>query len=300
MAKKRNGLPVLKGNKLFDFAGAKKRGTSAHITKLNLRHKSKVEPSHIADYLREQAGKLKASSLKTLAFGLKKAYTDGLGDECNYDTKYKIDQALSEFTKKSRYIGDPVTKAAPIEQIKKLCERAGIRTGLIAEFLTATGIRVSEALNIKSSDMVKHEDHYVLYGIAKGGRPHTFKAPPGLVEDILSSFGGKKYFFETRGGKKYSRQEVYNMICKSSQYHLGHKITPHMLRHSWASYMVAKYPEDLSGIQKQGAWQSIETLYNVYVHNKLDVSKLPVLRDRSALRLVTQASIHDKQLRLSL
>ncbi len=288
-----NGTSAVEAAKLTDFADAKKRGTSAHIIKLNTRHDDKVRPSDIVFYLQELSYKskpLKDSSLKTLAFGLKKAYIEGLGDRYSLEIKYKIDQAFLEFTKRNSYKGDPVTKSIPISEICKLCDKTGLRTALLIDFLSTTGIRVSEALNIKLSDIVKYDNHYVLYGTAKGGRAHTFKAPINVIEGSRIIFRGSKYLFETSGGKKYSRQEVYNMIAKSSLYHLGYRITPHMLRHSWATHMVSKYPEDLAGIQKQGAWQSIDTLYRIYVHNTLDVSKLPVLMDYSSLRIMPQAS----------
>ncbi len=290
-----NGTSAVEAAKLTEFADAKKRGTSAHIIKLNARHDNKVKPDNISTYLQEvgfrNSKPLKTSSLKTLAFGLKKAYIDGLGDKYNLEVKYKIDKALLEFTKKNHYKGDAVTKNIPILEIRKLCEKTGLRTALLIDFLCTTGIRVSQALDIKLSDIIKHNDHYVIYSTAKGGRPHTFKAPINVIEGARIVFRGSKYLFETSGGKKYSRQEVYNMISKSSLYHLGYRITPHMLRHSWATHMVSEYPGDIPGIQKQGAWKSIDTLYRIYVHNTLDVSKLPVLMDYSFFQATPQASV---------
>jgi integrase/recombinase XerD len=120
---------------------------------------------------------------------------------------------------------------------------AGIRDRAILELLYASGLRVSELVSLQQADVDLHAGMLVCYG--KGGKerrvPIGKSAIHWLQQYHLSKVeaGGAKLrlLFEYRG-KPLTRQFVWSMI-KSYATNLGAKnVSPHTLRHSFATHLL--------------------------------------------------------------
>ena len=129
-------------------------------------------------------------------------------------------------------------------QVPKLNTALGQRDRLLLEMLYATGVRVSELVNIKVSD-INGEEIKVL---GKGNKERIVEFGD-YAESILELYLNEGYkslnvkkseylFLNNRGGKLTTRGVRYildNIINKTT---IDKKISPHMLRHTFATHLL--------------------------------------------------------------
>lgn len=123
----------------------------------------------------------------------------------------------------------------------------GVRNRMILELLFASGIRVSEAVNIKIQDIDFKNREIKILGKGKKTRIVYFNMTCQKVmskyviearQDLLK---GKKcdYLFVNHLGNQLTRRGVHDiiekLIMKSS---IKHKISPHTLRHTFATLLL--------------------------------------------------------------
>jgi len=153
----------------------------------------------------------------------------------------------------------------------------GIRDRAILETLYATGMRVSEVVNLKK-DNVNLEIGF-LRCIGKGNKERVIplgkKAIAGITRYLEVSrpkLLGKKeadYLFLSRFGRKTSRQSLWKMIKKyAKQAHIKKPIKPHIMRHSFATHLL-EHGADLRSVQEMLGHSSISTT-QIYTHINKD------------------------------
>ena len=153
----------------------------------------------------------------------------------------------------------------------------GIRDRAILETLYATGMRVSEVVNLKK-DNVNLEIGF-LRCIGKGNKERVIplgkKAIAGITRYLEVSrpkLLGKKeadYLFLSRFGRKTSRQSLWKMIKKyAKQAHIKKPIKPHIMRHSFATHLL-EHGADLRSVQEMLGHSSISTTH-IYTHINKD------------------------------
>lgn len=156
----------------------------------------------------------------------------------------------------------------------------GERNRTILETLYACGLRVSELINLKISDLFFDEGFIRVIGKGNKQRfvPIYIKAQKHIqfyIRDIRIHIIPKKGFEDTvflnRRGGALSRQMIF-MILKEATMNaqITKKISPHTLRHSFATHLLENNA-DLRVIQQMLGHESITTT-EVYVH--LDKSHL--------------------------
>lgn len=136
-------------------------------------------------------------------------------------------------------------------------ENKGIRDKAMLELLYATGIRVSELINLDVSD-VNLSMKFIRCSGTKKERivPMGNKAHAALTEylekarDVMIKSKDEKALFVNCSGVRLSRQGFWKLI-KHYQKTAGieHEITPHTLRHSFAAHLVEN-GADLHAIQE--------------------------------------------------
>lgn len=151
-----------------------------------------------------------------------------------------------------------------------------IRNRAMLEILYATGLRVSELINLKFSNINVNEGF--LRVIGKGSKeriiPFGEKAKNFLVAYLNIRKPRKDEsdsVFISRLGKKLSRVEFWRQlknIAKNAG--INKNITPHVLRHSFASHLLAG-GADIRFVQEMLGHSSIATT-QIYTH--LDNDKL--------------------------
>jgi integrase/recombinase XerD len=149
----------------------------------------------------------------------------------------------------------------------------GYRDSLILENLYASGMRISELINIKLSDIDPNRNIIKVFG--KGSKERFVPIHDKLANSIKqwllirheyfvkSSDNG--YLYLNRNGGKLTRQYVWLMIKKvCADLKLPGNVSPHTLRHSFATHLLSG-GADLRTIQIFLGHENISTT-EIYTH----------------------------------
>lgn len=146
-----------------------------------------------------------------------------------------------------------------------------LRDIAVVEMLFATGARVCEIAGLKEKDVDTKEGIVRIMG--KGARERVVQVGSQEVLEILQRYYGANQseitecgnFFVNRRGGAMSEQSIRNMLHSyQERAHLPGNITPHMFRHSVATYLLEE-EVDIAYIQKLLGHSSIKTT-QIYVH----------------------------------
>ena len=137
------------------------------------------------------------------------------------------------------------------EKIKKMIESTeNIKHKLIIKLFYSSGLRLQELIDLKRKNI--DFDRNLIYIIkGKGKKDRITLISENLKLDLLKYYSNynfsTEYIFEGRNGKytKKSVQKVLDSLSKK----IGTKITPHMLRHSFATHLLEQ-GTDIRHIQK--------------------------------------------------
>ncbi len=163
------------------------------------------------------------------------------------------------------------------EEVEKLLDspdttqETGLRDKVMLEVLYATGLRVSELIHVKLNDI--NLDVGVLTTLGKGSKERTIPIGKSAIEWIrkylpvrhkLLRDATTAYLFTTTKGQPLTRQAFWKLIVEyGKQAKLGH-ITPHLLRHSFATHLLEN-GADLRSVQMMLGHQDISTT-QIYTH----------------------------------
>ncbi len=178
-------------------------------------------------------------------------------------------------------VGRSLPKYLSEEDVALLLEEAGKsgtaesrRDANILELLYATGLRVSELVSLNVQDIDFQESYIRCWG--KGSKERIVyahdKALNGLQEYLagprMSLVGSRKdetALFVNHRGERLTRQWVWNILkTYSKKAGINQKITPHTLRHSFATHLLQK-GASLRHVQELLGHSSISTT-QVYTH----------------------------------
>jgi len=149
----------------------------------------------------------------------------------------------------------------------------GIRDKAVLETLYATGMRVSEAVNLKTQNV--NLDVGFLRCIGKGNKERIIPLGKKAIGSIKRYIGAARaeqlkkkeseFLFLSRLGKKISRQSLWKMIKKyAKQARIKKPIKPHILRHSFATHLLER-GADLRSVQEMLGHANISTT-QIYTH----------------------------------
>jgi len=150
----------------------------------------------------------------------------------------------------------------------------GERNRTIFETIYSCGLRVSEAITLKKSDLFFEEGFIRVLGkgnkeryvpIHENAQRYIKRYQKAIRSHILPQKSFEDTLFLNRRGKGLSRQMIF-MILKdlALKIDLKKKISPHTLRHSFATHLLQN-GADLRAIQQMLGHESITTT-EVYVH----------------------------------
>lgn len=237
----------------------------------NFTNISKTDKKTVNNYLRYlYERKLNKNSICRKLSSIRGLYNYLVKEEILIDNPFntitnpKKEQYLPKFLNNSDMdkLFETCEDTTPIEQ----------RDSLIIELLYATGIRVSELVNIKIKDIDTKEKTIKILG--KGSKEriviynnHTSEALQKYLNDGYDEFNKKNsgYLILNKNGDKLSDRYIRNIIDKKiRKAGINTKISPHTIRHTFATDMLEE-GADLVTVKELLGHESLNTT-SIYTH----------------------------------
>ena len=153
-------------------------------------------------------------------------------------------------------------------EIKAMIDSApNIKHRCILELLYSGGLRRSELLNLKISD-IDSDRMVIKVNDAKGNKDRYTLLSQTMLQDLRLYFREwkpKKFLFEGRKGEMYGGSSVLAIVKQASELaKINKKVSPHTLRHSFATHLL-EAGTDLRHIQILLGHNSTKTT-EIYTH----------------------------------
>lgn len=185
---------------------------------------------------------------------------------------------------------------ASLSSLSRIQYKHSLRDAAVIEVFFATGARVYEISNIRVENINLNSGLIRIMG--KGGKERYIQISNTAVLDILRKYYAENepeikksgYFFINNRGNRYTEQSIRLMLKKYTlKAGIQRKITPHMFRHSFATYLIEE-GVDVSCVQQILGHSSIKTT-QIYIHvaAKKQADILRELHPRNNMNIVKVA-----------
>lgn len=239
-----------------------------------------ITPAHLADFLEAiNAMGLSAHSQSRIISGLKAFY------------KYLIYENIMEVNPMALVdtprLGRKLPDTLEIHEIDELfnaidhSKKEGPRNRAILETLYSCGLRVSELINLRLSNL--HFEAGFLRVIGKGNKERLVPIGSSALKYIkiyidevrrhqVIQKGEEDMVFLNRRGKRLTRVMIFTIIKNlTATAGLNKQVSPHTFRHSFATHMI-EGGADLRAVQEMLGHESITTT-EIYTHLDRDYLK---------------------------
>jgi len=168
-------------------------------------------------------------------------------------------------------------KVLAIEDIKKILNSIqNLKHKTLISTIYSCGMRISEALNIKISD-IDSKRMMVRIENSKGNRDREVMLSQNLLmllREYYKVYKPKKYIFEGQKGGKYTARSAENILKKAlKDSKINKNASLHTLRHSYATHLIEQ-GTDIRIVQELLGHKNIKTT-QIYTHIT-DIRKLKV------------------------
>ena len=157
----------------------------------------------------------------------------------------------------------------PLKNDSKAQQKKKIKIRCLIEILYSTGLRVSELINLKVQDINLKKRALVVFG--KGGKERkayfTSKTAKSIIDWINCGSDKEKYLFPSHSVSGHITRDSVNKILTEISGELGfskNQLTPHKLRHAFATHMLNK-GADIRVIQQLLGHANVSTT-EIYTH----------------------------------
>lgn len=236
-----------------------------------------ISPIHVSEeiiqqFIYEMASQVNPRSQSRLISGLKSFFNYLIFEDYRNDTPLE----LIEVPKTGRKLPDTLStiEIDSLIQAIDLSTPEGERNKAMLETLYSCGLRVSELISLKLSDLFFEEGFIKITG--KGNKQRfvpvgksTIKIVTSYVNQVRVHLSIQKNFEDTlflnRRGRQLTRAMVFTIIKNLAiKINLNKTISPHTFRHSFATHLLEN-GADLRSIQLMLGHESITTT-EVYMH----------------------------------
>ena len=237
----------------------------------------KVSPIHISEdvvqqFIYEMASQINPRSQSRLISGLKSFFNFLIFEDYRKETPLE----LIEVPKTGRKLPDTLstTEIDGLIAAIDLSKPEGERNKAMLETLYSCGLRVSELISLKISDLFFEEGFIKITG--KGNKQRFVPVGGSTIKYITSYLnlirvhypvqkGHEDTLFLNRRGRQLTRAMVFTIIKDLAvKINLNKTISPHTFRHSFATHLLEN-GADLRSIQLMLGHESITTT-EVYMH----------------------------------
>ncbi len=146
------------------------------------------------------------------------------------------------------------------------------RNKAMLELLYGTGLRISELLNLKTFDV--DFENCIIRCIGKGSKERIVPIGEYVIKYLQEYLNYRKYFLKKKNndylflnnlGTRLSRFSFFKILkCLLKDKNINKDISPHSIRHSFATHML-EYGADLRSIQELLGHSDISTT-RIYTH----------------------------------
>ncbi len=187
-----------------------------------------------------------------------RSFVKFLNEQCSYDVKLIADETIKV----------PQNLPKPIEEryILEILNSANIEDKLIVTMLYGLGLRISELSTVKLEN-IKNE-WITIYG--KGSKARELPILENvkrLIKAYITQYGPKEFLFE-KYDKPMSSAQLRYRLTKLFRV-AGLKVTPHQLRHSFATHLL----NNGARISDVSELLGHETMATTQVYTKLGSAK---------------------------
>jgi integrase/recombinase XerD len=165
-----------------------------------------------------------------------------------------------------------IPEAATLLQAPDEKKPQGLRDRAMLEVLYGSGLRVSELAGLRLAEVNLDEGFLVCRG--KGGKERIVplgrsagRAVRRYLAEVRTLFdrGGREEIFLTRRGRPFTRQGIWKLLRQhAAAAGLADRISPHILRHSFATHLLER-GADLRAVQLMLGHSQITTT-QIYTH----------------------------------
>jgi len=182
-------------------------------------------------------------------------------------------EELNRVKKITRAVNKQAVVHVEIDDIKAVIS-SNTRTSVIINALANTGLRVSELISIKYSDI----DDYIVRGktfkrvriVGKRKKERFIYLSEQLYNTIRQTFTSKSdYLFHTRSGGQLNRTNLYKEIKRTFKTYTGKGVHPHSLRHFFATHKINSEKQDIKAVSKYLGHSSTAITLDMYVDTAL-------------------------------
>jgi integrase/recombinase XerD len=176
-------------------------------------------------------------------------------------------------------IGRSLPKSLSEEEVESLLnaplvtDPLGSRDRTMLEVLYATGLRVSELVNLKYTQLNLNQG--VVRIVGKGNRERLIPLGEEAVRWLREFLGGPRseilldrssdYLFPTRRGDRMTRQAFWHIIKRyARKSNIAKELSPHTLRHAFATHLL-NHGADLRVVQMLLGHSDLSTT-QIYTH----------------------------------
>lgn len=232
----------------------------------------KINEETIQQFIYAVSKELNARSQARIISGLKSFFSYMIFEDYRSDNPMELIEAPK--------IGRKLPDTLSVDDIDKLIgaidlsKEGGERNRAMLETLYGCGLRVSEIVTLKISDLFFDEGFIKITGkgnkqrfvpIAESTQKYIELYRNSIRNHQVIAKGFEDTLFLNRRGKQLTRAMVFTIIkALAVAINLGKNISPHTLRHSFATHLLEN-GADLRSIQMMLGHESITTT-EIYVH----------------------------------
>ena len=221
-------------------------------------HPSELDEESIEKYVlwKVQQHKIGSSQQRMIVASIDKFYASIYSKKLNIKHLYPARKSYS------------LPNYLTINEVKTLTKSSeNIKHGCIIKLLYGSGLRLSELLHLKVTD-IDSESMIIHIKNSKGNKDRVVMLSKSLLEELRIYFikhNPLDYLFEGQSGGMYSPKSVQVIVKNaSSKAGIKKKVTPHTLRHSFATHLL-EAGTDIRFIQQLLGHGSIKTT-EIYTH----------------------------------
>lgn len=235
--------------------------------------------SNLYNYYNKPLKALKIEEIKSYLFYLQREKENGLKSIHRHLNAIKTYYRLYDLNNADKIKLPKITKDLPVflnfGEIKRLIEAAdNLRDRLIVQMLYASGLRVSELVSLNVDSI---EDNIIKVIQGKGGKDRITYIDSSTCKLLNSYINSRKYenkaLFVNKHNKRITIRSIERIIKKLAlKAEINKKVTPHTLRHSFATHMLQNKAnivviKDLLGHSNLATTQIYTNLTDEYKEN---------------------------------